>query len=847
MQKHVLIFLILLNGFWLHSQTQKDSLKIKREQEALPVISLTDADLEEGGASQDLSGVLQSSKDIFVSTAGYTFGTARFKIRGYSSENSDILINGVPMNDIESGRPYWSVWGGLNDVMRNKEVMVGLVANPYDAPRLGGYTNIIARASLYRKGTKLVYSRTNRSYRNRVMLTHSTGMLKNNMAFTASVSRRWANEGYAPGSFYDAYSYFLAIEKKFTDKHSLNLVVFNAPKRAGSSGFSTQEAYDAAGTNYYNPNWGWQNGKKRNARISTYNQPKLILTDYLQLNRNTQINTSFLFSYAKSGRTKLSWYKADDPRPDYYRHQPYYAEYDPNYDNNAHIYRWSETQGQILWDQFYFTNRNFKFSQENANGSGEVYEGNLANYMLEEEHNDHQVLMLHSVINHSLNDDVNLSGGIDATYYKGMHYKTINDLLGADFWVDIDKFAERMPNGETVKQNDLRIPNHIVFQGDRFGYDYNSIITSQSAFGTVEISKSKIDFFASASVKHNNMYRVGNMQNGKFPDHSLGKSATHNTYDFSLVSGMTYKISGRQYITLNGALLSRSPKFREMYISARTRDQVFHFDHNERVQSYDINYIVRYPRFKSRLTFYHTDFNNSIMQRYMYLDYTNEFVNFLMTDIHTVNTGIEASVEYEVLPGLTTYGVLAKGTQLYQNRPKVNVIVDNDASLGMENEPVYLTGYNVAQGPETVMSLGFKYWAPTYWFAGASFNYLDDMYLGVAQTKHTKEAIDAYEYHADPNTPYYDRIVDKLNNEVLKQEKLKPGYFINAFVGKSWRIDYKYYINLSLNVSNVLDNQEIAVGGFDQYRFTAEHPYKFRPKYFYLYGRQYFLNLSFRF
>ncbi len=163
------------------------------------------------------SALLQSSRDIFVSRAGYTFGPARFKIRGYDSEYTSILINGVEFNDGESGRAYWATWGGLNDAVRNQDIKTGISAADYGFGRLGGITNIDTRASSYRKQIKVSYSLANRSYRNRMMFIAATGLLDNGWSFVVSGSHRWAQGGYVKGTFYDANSYFVSAEKKFNE------------------------------------------------------------------------------------------------------------------------------------------------------------------------------------------------------------------------------------------------------------------------------------------------------------------------------------------------------------------------------------------------------------------------------------------------------------------------------------------------------------------------------------------------------------------------------------------------------------------------------------------------------
>ena len=177
------------------------------------------------------------------------------------------LMNGISVNDPESGYGSWSQWAGLNDVTRAQVNKIGIQPGRFSFGNLGGITNINTRASSYRSGFKASYAHSNRSYTDRVMATYSTGLMSNGWAFTVSGSRRYAQEGYVKATSYDAWAYFMALEKKLSDNHSIALTAFGAPAKRGMSGGSTQEAYDLMGSNTYNPNWGWQDGSKRNAKI----------------------------------------------------------------------------------------------------------------------------------------------------------------------------------------------------------------------------------------------------------------------------------------------------------------------------------------------------------------------------------------------------------------------------------------------------------------------------------------------------------------------------------------------------------------------------------------------------
>lgn len=319
-----LILFIFLLGISIHAVSQEDTIT-ENAVYPLPSFNLSASELEGYGENQDVSGLLMSSRDIFESTAGYTFGPARYRIRGYDTENTSVLINGIKVNDIGSGRAYWGSWGGLNDALRNQSIYTGINASNLTFGGIGGVTNITTRASTYGKGLKVTYSSANRSYRNRIMVLYSTGMMENGWALTVSGSRRWAQEGYVKGTFYDAWSYFISAEKKINDKHSIGLIGYGAPNQRGRTGIAVQEANDLVNDNHYNPNWGYQNGEVRNARVGGYHQPMFMLSHYWTVSSKTDLTSTLYYNFGKGGSTALNWTNAGDPRPDYYRNLPSYS------------------------------------------------------------------------------------------------------------------------------------------------------------------------------------------------------------------------------------------------------------------------------------------------------------------------------------------------------------------------------------------------------------------------------------------------------------------------------------------------------------------------------------------
>ncbi len=802
-----------------------------------PVFSVAASDLNDDLGSQDISGILQSSQDIFTRTAGFNFGFARFRIRGYEPENTSVLINGINMNDIETGFASWSTWGGLNDITRFREVNVGIHPSDITFGGIGGYSSIDARASAMRKGNRFSYSLSNRNFTHRFMYTTATGMMENGWAVGVSASRRWGNEGYVEGTFMDAWSYLVSVEKKINEKHSINFTGFGAPTIQGKQIVVTQEGYDLAGTNFYNPAWGYQNGVKRNAKVNNAHKPMAMLNHYWKLNDKTKITTSAFFSKGRNGNTGINWNDAKDPRPDYYKNYPsYYKETSPEtFEELTDLWHNDVNTRQVNWDNFYFANSKNLYTVQNAGGiAGNNVTGNLSKYILEEQRNDQTYYGVNSVVNSDISEKLNISGGVNAKIYSDHYFKVMNDLLGGDFWLDVDKFAEGTAIDTTAEQNNLSQPNKVIKKGDVFGYDYNINEHKYEGFAQALWTLKHVDFYVGTTLSNTTFWRTGNWKNGKFPDNSLGDSEKKSFTNYGVKSGVTYKISGRQYVSFNTAYLTRAPLPNVSFISPKTRNELLPYSKSEKVFSSDINYTVRMPKLKLRATAYYSEFRDQIWFRSFYHDVYKTFGNYFMLGVNNVHYGIELGAEANITSSILFTAVAAKGQYLYSSRPTNFLTRDNSAEIIRQDETIYLMNYRVGGKPQTAASLGLKYKGSNFWFLGINGNYFDDIWVDANPDRRTERAVQNF----IPSDPQYD--------EILKQEKLPANYTVDLYAGKSFKIK-KYFLNLNLTVNNLLNNKKFITSGFEQLRYSPSNIDKFPPKYSYYYGLTYFLNVSFRF
>lgn len=826
-------------------------------QNDLPTVILMDSDFEESSTSvNDASTLLNSSRDVFNSLAAYNFGSLRYRVRGNDSKYGDVMINGILMNDPETGRPVFSNWGGLNDAFRNSILVEGLGKTDAGFGNLGGLTAYSTRASQYRKQISLSYAFSNRSYNHRAMASIGTGEMGNGWYLMAAASGRYAGKGYTEGTFYQAYSYFLSVEKKINDKHSIDLTVFGAPSQRGGSAPVVQEVYDLVGSNYYNPNWGYQtvdaSGKQviRNSRTSTYHQPFAQLTWYWTPNKRTEFNTSFFFFGGPGGQTSLEWGEAADPRPDYYKNLPSY------YMTNAHSTAEIEAQiaawrnrdpkvTQIDWDALYNANRNHLFTVYNANGQeGNTITGNASKYILAERHYDKMQTGNATYFKHEFKPNLIMTGGFSVSASRTHYYEKVNDLLGGDYYFDINKYAESLESDEC--QTNLFNPNHVAKVGDIIGYNYYANRNYGRIWDQIDWLVGNFDLYLGVQAEFTQIWREGLWKSGSFAENSYGKDKMHNFFVPSVKAGVTYAINGRNHIVANMAYMFQAPQFRDIYVSPRTRQTVVGSNpKSERINAFDLSYLYRSPEFKLRLTGYYYTYQNLIWNRSFYCEnvfqntttsansYTSEFINFIMTDINQKSLGVEFGAEWNVTPTVTLQAAAANGIHTYRNNPIFSVYDDNNTMAYIENSIAYLKDYHVSTGPETVASLGIKYNSPKYWWVSLNANYLANMYFDVNPYNHTEEGMLHYAQG------------DIRIEDVLTQTPMKPAFTLDFYGGFSKR--YKgYYFLVNVSVNNLLNNKNTILYGYEQLRFNANNPDMFPDKYSYMYGINYYISLTVR-
>lgn len=804
------------------------------------VISLSDDQLDEDeGTSFNVSGLLQASKDVFLNAASYDFSATFFRPRGYDSEDGKVLINGLEMNKLYDGRPQWSNWGGLNDVQRNQMFSMGISANDYNFGDLAGTTNIIMRASQYRKGGRISYASSNRSYRGRIMGSYNSGLLPSGWAYSVLVSRRFADEGMNEGTLYDANSFFASVEKKLNENHSLNFTAFYTPNRRGKSSANTQEVYDLKGTRY-NSYWGNQDGEMRNSRIKEVEEPVIMLNHYWDITDKVELNTNVGYQFGKIANSRLGYDNAPNPDPSYYQKLPSYFLADPNginYEGAYRAYSSFTNDGQIDWQDIYETN---------------VFFGGTSRYYLYEDRNDDKQLMANSILNARLTDNIALTVGVDYKHLNSNSYAKMIDVLGGNGYLDVDSF-----NTGDAAQNDLNNPNRIINKDDTFKYNYEFDAAEYGGFAQAQFSYAAVDFYVAAKAGKMTYQRNGLYRNGSYAtdNESFGKSEKLDFTTYGAKGGVTYKISGKHALEVNGSYFTDPPSLRNSFSNSRQTNATVIGLTEEKTMNIDGSYIFRSPFIKARITGYYTLLQDASEISFFYADgisvqgrsATTAFVQEVLTNIDKRNIGGELGIEAQVTTTIKLKGAAAFGQNTYDNNPDLYVTSDDFVDPQFYGQS-YLKDYKVAGGPQQAYQLGFEYRDPNFWWFGASANYFNNAYVDVSPLARTKN------FYTDNDGIPFNDYDPEMARTLLKQEKFDDYMLVNLVGGKSWKVG-DYYLGFFASISNVLD-KDYKTGGFEQgrnanYRTLSSDASNdtrvFGPKYWYGYGAAYYLNVYVRF
>ncbi len=849
-QLTALVLLAAMNAY------AQDVVESEEDSTAMSM-DATDFTISESQLGEDddmTSDIIQvgSSSNLYTSNIGWTWSAARFKFRALDNKYNDVYINGVQANQVENGRFQYSNIGGMNDAARNKDAANPFESNSFSMPGLGGSTNYDFRASSMSSGTKVTLSGLNRNYTLRGIISHGTGLSKNGWAFYGTLAYRWSNMETAAsdGIFYNSLSYLLSLQKKWDNGHSLNLATWGNPTERAQQGASTDEAYWLANDRQYNPYWGYQNGKKRASRVVNDFAPTALLTWDWQINDGMKLTTSAMMRYQLYSSTKLD-YSGTNPAPDYWKNFPSY-----NYDvwgatdgsnndldayNTAKEYWQSGPQArQINFDELYFANQ-----QLNKTNSDAIY-------WIQARHNDHLTASLSSNYTWNVDKNSKFHAGIQLNHTTGMHYQTVEDLLGGENFHNVDRhLVGTYADNDSRVDYDLNNPNRSVKVGDRYAYDYNIMVQKYNAYFSYVLSEGIHHSFIAGRVGGTRMWREGKMKNGLFANNSYGKSGVAGFTDGGVKAGTTFNLGRGHSISFGAGFEAKAPNARDAFICPeKMNDFVYNLD-LEKITSTELTYNLNNSWLRLNLTGYYSYRRNGTEWSCFYDDNESSFVYVSSQNITKRNYGVELGAKFKVTSNfdITLLGTYAEA-QIVGNTD-VDYMLSDKGEL--RRTECFADGMREGGTPLAAASIALNYRIKG-WYLGLTGNYYDRIYLSYSPVTRLKTVQNMW---AENN--YGGAYVDTdgtYQYAIPEQAKGNGGFVLDASIGKQFRLG-KNPLSVNLNLSNITNNTSLCTGGYEQSRANysvsngemTNRTYNFlkNPKKYYAQGFNFMLNVNYRF
>ncbi|NME72266.1 TonB-dependent receptor [Flammeovirga aprica JL-4] len=641
--------------------------------------SISAEDIETKVGNQDFPQVLKSTPGVYVSSVGGGFGDSRISLRGFDSENVAVMINGVPVNDMENGKVYWSNWAGLNDVTKTMQVQRGLGASKLAVPSVGGTINIITKATDAKKGGNVFMGLGNDGYF-KTGVTLSTGLMKNGWAVTTSLSRTSGN-GYVNGTPFEGYSYFLNIAKKINDKHTLSFTTFGAPQKHGQRRtYLTDEQYNTYGRRY-NADWGYRNGEAVNMNVNSYHKPQMSLNWYWTINEKTDLATTAYVSIGQGGGTGIT---SNAP-----------------YGKRLNINDFRNSDGLIDFDRFEKANQE-QFNNSNGEYSSVFYKSN----------NNHLWTGAVSTLTHRVNDHWTITGGLDLRYYRGQHYQTVEDLMGNSYYLD--------------RSNQSTGPRKLGV-GDKMGYDNDGIVQWQGLFGQVEYSKDKLTWFMSAAASHQAYKRIDYFKYKNGPNETDWQSF----FGGSIKTGANYNINDKHNVFINGGFISRQPFMNAVFLNYK--NDINKKAQNEKILSGEIGYGFRTRGFKVNVNAYYTLWKDKAFTKTVY-DANGQSYTANLLGVDALHKGIELDAVWQPTRKLTITGMVSVGDWKWLNNLE-NVKIYDDQQNEIDEVNVFMKNKHVGNSAQTTAAIGVTYELLPRLRIMGDWNFYGDLYADYDVTK----------------------------------------------------------------------------------------------------------------
>lgn len=693
----------------------------KEGEKPLVSSTLTAYDIETKLSNQEFPEILKSVPSVYVTKQGGGMGDARITLRGFSSENIGLLINGIPVNGMENGAVYWSNWAGLADVTQSIQVQRGLGISKLGIPSVGGTVNIITKSIDAEAGGSVYYGMGNDGYQ-KIAFNVSSGLMKNGWAFTLSGSHT-KGDGYVTGTDFEGWSYFANLSKRLGDDHLLSFTAFGAPQwhNMRANKHFVEDYTNSKDGIRLNNDYGYINGKVQPTAggYNEYHKPQLSLNHFWTINEKSSLSTSAYFSkstgggistYGKSfGDRKMLQMDNTTGRP-----------FEQTDNATGEVIK----QTYVTPDGLIDYNRVMETNQAAVDGSKAIFVMGT---------NSHEWYGLLSSYTNNFTKALHFTAGIDVRYYKGYHYQKISDLLGGTYYKDYTSNK----SGEIFPVLAYRDPQTELHKGDKVGYDNTSHILWSGGFTQLEFIQPSYNAFVSLSLT-NHMYKrkdpgtYGIYSNQATAPVSMKVTDWTCFVPTTVKAGFNYKFGGIHNVFINGGYVTKAPTFDGVFASKKndkTEDLKL-----EKITTVEIGYGLHTRNFGISLNGYYTKWMD---KTYSYRPYNNtRYYSVPGTD--ALHKGIELEVTYRPVASLLLGGNFAIGDWKWTD--DINYQEINDEGIATENTlNAYIKDLHVGNAPQTSAAL-YATWEPFPNLSiGANWNYFGRNYANFDITKRTDE------------------------------------------------------------------------------------------------------------
>ena len=630
---------------------------------AVSTVKAADIDLKLG--TQEFPEILKSTPGVYATKAGGGYGDGRVNLRGFKSENVAVMINGVPVNDMENGRVYWSNWAGLADVTSSMQVQRGLGASKVAVPSIGGTINVITKTTDVEEGGALAATVANDGYL-KYGLTYSTGLSEKGFAATVSVTRT-EGDGYVDGTEFNGFAYFVNLSKQINDAHKLSFTAFGAKQRHGQrENRHTISTYRTSERGIrYNSDWGYKNGQVTHIEDNFYHKPQLSLNHYWTMSDKMSLSTALYGSWGSGGGGGWSG--------------------ESKFGSDYRI----GNLGPVDLD---------KIVDENiANGA------NGSTTILRASRNDHNWYGLLSTLKVDLNDKMVLLAGLDYRNYKGIHFREVTDLLGGQYFAFDD---------------DVNNPTGIAQVGDKFSYYNDGIVGWLGGFGQLEYDISdNFNAFAALAVSNTSYKRVDYFN--YLDSDPIQETDRYNFAGFSIKGGANYRLDEHHNVFANLGYFEKAPDFDSVFLNF-DNEHINEDAANQKIQSFELGYGYRGDRFSANVNLYSTTWKDR-SETASYQQPDGSFLAANILGVNAVHNGIKATEK------LRFTGMASFGDWKWDSNVENVDIIDEDQNV-VDTVNLYIKDLHVGDAAQTTMALGLNYkFTPRTTFI-LYYNYYDNLY-----------------------------------------------------------------------------------------------------------------------